>query len=195
MPSKLALVWLFEQVSARLAADGTPVTNAFGWRIPAQHPYGNRIAWVPGDPSGSLGVIAPPRNPGTTPRSLFTLNELFTCVIYGEDLTDPENEIRQYEIVRYLRDAWLRAIYHTAHGAFTLRTEQWITDRLERRHGAALRCVCDIQATVPDVPFPETVPPAVIEVPTPPYEPLAADLTVQELDVTESIHVAGDDTP
>jgi hypothetical protein len=45
------------------------------------------------------------------------------------------------------------------------------------------------------VPYPETEPGPIIEIPTPPYEPLEADLTVEELDVSENIHVSGDDSP
>lgn len=195
MPSKLGLVWLFEEVSARLAADGTPVTSQFGWRIPAQHPYGNRIAWVPGDPTGVLGQLAPPRNPGQTPRSLATLNEVFTVIINGQDPADPENEIKQYEICRYLHDAWFRAVYQVAYGISAIRAEQWITDKLERRHGAALRVVCELQTVIPDTPFPDQVPPPVVEYPPDGDPRLAADLTVTELDVDELIHVTGDDPP
>lgn len=182
----LALPWLYETVSASLAADLTPVANAFGWRIPGQHPYSNRIAWVPGDPNGAIGTMGPPRNPGGDPRSLGTLNELFHVVISGQDPTDPENELLQYSIVRYLRDAWYRAVYHAVHGAFGIKYEQWNTDRLERRFGAALVVVCELQTTIPDEPYPDNGQ-SVVD------PPLEADLTVSELDVDETIHVSGDD--
>jgi hypothetical protein len=188
MTSKLALVHLYEVVTAMLKADQVPVTSLFGWRIPAQHPMGNRIAWVPGDLGGTLGETGPARYPGGEPRSLATLNELFTVVINGQDLTEPEDELKQYSVVRYIRDAWYRAVYHAAYGVFAIRSEQWVTTRLERRHGAALRIVGEIQAAVRDEAWPDQ---PSGEVP-PPFE---ADLTVDELDVSETFHVSGADTP
>jgi hypothetical protein len=81
---------------------------------------------------------------------------------------------------RYLRDAWYRAVYYVAYGAFTLRLEQWITDRLERRHGAALRCVCELQTNVPDVPW-NGGGAGLAPIDT------GAEIDVTELDVTETI--------
>lgn len=181
--SKLAWVNLFEVVSAAFVADKVPALNLFGWRIPAQHPKGNRIAWVPGDPSGVVGSLLPPRNPGGEPRSLGTLGEIFTIIINGQDPCDPENEMRQYEIVRYLRDAWFRAVYHAAYGAFTVRSESWITTRLERRHGAALRLGVELQAAIPDEAWPDTGVSNQVDVDQ-------AVLDVEELDVEEQITVA-----
>jgi len=186
--TQLALPWLYEQVTAHLLADGTPVVSQFGWRIPAQQVYGNRIAWVPGDPHGAIGTMGPPRNPGGDPRSLGTLSELFTVTINGQDPAEPENELKQYSIVRYLRDAWYRAVYHVAHGVFDVRYEEWITTRTERRHGAALRIVTELQSAVWDVPYPETgtgyAPPDT-----------GAVIDVIELDVIEQVIVHPTDTP
>lgn len=188
MASILALTHLYEVVSAALVADSTPCDSVFGWRMPAQHPESNRIAWIPGDPSGALGLTGPARNPGQWPRSLATLNELFTVVINGHDPDDPENELRQYEITRYLRDAWYRAVYRAAYGAFAVKYEQWITTRLERRHGTALKIVCEIQATVPDIPFSQIPPFADAPSDT------AAHIAVSLLDVTE-IDIIGSGPP
>jgi hypothetical protein len=179
----LALPWLFDQVSASFAAESVPAVNLFGWRVPAQHAIGNRLAWFPGDPTGAFGQIAPPRNPGGYPRSLATTLEVFTVIINGQDPTEPENERLQYAIVRYLRDAWYRAVHNTVHGAWALKSEQWITDRNERRYGAALRIIAQIEATVPDLPFSQIPPWA-----TP--EPVGASIDVTELDVTENIQVS-----
>jgi hypothetical protein len=182
MTSKHAWVNLFELVSARFVAEHVPATNLFGWRVPAQHVKGNRIAWVPGDPNGMVGTLLPPRNPGGNPRSLGTLGEVFTIVINGQDPREPENELRQYEIVRYLRDAWFRAVYHAAYGAFTIRGETWITTRLERRHGAALRIACELQAAIPDEVWPDDGIPSEV-----PIE--AAVIDVHELDITDILTV------
>lgn len=148
--STLAVEHLFNQVSASFAADGIRATNLFGWRIPAQHPYGPRIAWVPGDPSNSAGLTTAPRGPGGNPRALGMLRELFTVYFTAQDASDPENELVQYHIVRMLHDAWFRAVYHAAHGTFWIRSETWETKRSERRHGATLRLVCEVLAPILD---------------------------------------------
>jgi hypothetical protein len=186
MTGKLAWVHLFEAVSARFVLENVPAVNLFGWRIPAQHPKGNRIAWVPGDPNGIVGTLLPPRNPGSDPRSLGTLGELFTIIINGQDPTDPENEMRQYEIVRYLRDAWFRAAYHAAYGTFTVRSESWVTARNERRHGAALKIGVELQAPIPDEAWPDdgTQDEVLVD---------QAVIDVHELDVTEQITVTRGD--
>ncbi len=182
MTSKLAWPTLYHLVSARFVLEKVPCSNMFGWRIPAQHPKGNRIAWVPGDPNGTVGTLLPPRNPGGEPRSLGTLGEVFTILINGQDPTDPENELAQYSIVRYLRDAWFRAVYHAAYGAFTIRSEQWVTTRLERRHGAALKIAVELQAMIPDEVWPDDGTPTEIDLD-------AAVIDVTELDVTDVLTV------
>lgn len=181
----LAVVNLYERVSSFLISDGVPAVSMFGWRIPAQHPYGNRYAWIPGDQSGALGAMGPPRNPGGSPRSLGTLNETFTVLINGYDPTDPENELAQYKVCRYLYDALFRGIYRFAYGAFAVRYEQWVTPRAERRHGAALRVVCELQATVPDLPWSGDLPYTIM-----PPPPLSADILVSLLDVDEHVVVS-----
>ena len=191
MTGKLAWLAMFDSVDALFKLEGTPATNMFGWRIPAQHPLDNRIAWVPGDPSGALGTLQPVRNPGTYPRSLGTLGEVFTILINGQDLTEPENERLQYQVCRYLRDAWFRAAYIFAHGAFTVRSEQWVTQRLERRHGAALKLVVELEATIPDEPWPN---PGNGEGGLAPAD-TGILIDVTELDVTETIQVEPTDTP
>lgn len=150
MTTTLAVEQLYSRVVARFALDVTPAENVFGWREPEKHVEGNRIAWVPGDPSGKVGLTAPPRNPGRNPRPLATLRELFTCVISASDPTDPENELAQYKATRLLRDLWFRAVYLAAHGTFVIRDEAWISVRKERRHGAAIRVVLELEAMVAD---------------------------------------------
>jgi hypothetical protein len=148
--STLAVENLFNVVSASFTADGILATNLFGWRVPTQHPYGPRIAWVPGDPSNSAGLTTAPRGPGGNPRQLAMLRELFTVYFTAQDPADPENELVQYHIVRMLHDAWMRAVYHAAHGTYWIRSQGWETKRSERRHGATLRVVCEILAPILD---------------------------------------------
>jgi hypothetical protein len=175
----LALEKLYADVTARFAAEGTPAVNVFGWRQPAlQQVHVARISWVPGDATGSVGRVGPARNPGRDPRPLATLREYFTVTIATSDPTAPEDEMKQYIATRLLRDAWHRAVYLAAHGTFTIESERWMTDRKERRYGAALRVLCTIEAMVPDI-APESMPISVGGV-----------LDINELDVTEPIDIA-----
>lgn len=160
MADTLAVERLFGAVSASLADDyAGSVPNVFGWREPARHVSSglNRIAWYPGDPSGNAGTMAPPRNPGRNPRPLGTLLELFTVVINGVDRAALDDEQAQYKATRLIYDAWFRAVYLAAHGTFTIVSERWLVDKLERRYGAALEIVCQIQAPVLDTVHDELV--------------------------------------
>lgn len=159
---------LFNQVTASFAADGIHAQNLFGWRIPTQHPFGPRIAWVPGDPSNSAGLDTAPRGPGGYPvRALGMLRELCTVYFTAQDPSDPENELVQYHIVRQLHDAWFRAAYHAAYGTFWIRSTAWETKRSERRHGATMRIVFEILAPIldrlPDPPLTDANPDDVVD--------------------------------
>lgn len=183
MADTLALEKLFADVVARFAAEGTVCTNLFGWRVPPQQVIGPRIAWVPGDPSGSVGQDGPARNPGRNPRPLGTLHELFQVIISASDPTEPENELLQYRATRMLRDAWHRAVYLSARGTFQFRSEAWLIDKNERRLGTALRIVCEIQSMIPDE-----------ALPTAPVDTDAA-LEVSALDTTDTLPVSPADAP
>lgn len=157
----LALENLYNQTVAQFAADGTAITNAFGWREYRKHlvvgsPLGNRIMWVPGNETGDgdIGKAAPPRYPGNNPRALGTLLELFTVFVCGFDASAPENELLQYKATRFNFDAWYRAVYLAAYGTFTIESLKWDRSKTERQHGAMLVAVCTIQAMIPDVTYP-----------------------------------------
>jgi hypothetical protein len=153
MADTLAIEAYYAAVGARFTAEGTAASNVFGWRTVAQHPEGNRCAWVPGDPSGKLGELAGAKQPGRNPRPLATLRELFTVYLDAVDTSALENEALQYRAVRLLFDAWLRALYLAAHGNFQVRSVDWVTDSsLERRYGATARVVVSVDAMVPDSP-------------------------------------------
>ena len=156
----LALPRLYDAVVARFAAEAAvgvdPVPNLFGWRTSAQKLItGNRICWIPGDPNGELGQVKAARNPGRNPRSLATIDELFTVEVIASDAdpTKRENERIQYQAARVLYDAWYRAIHLAASGTFTIQSLDWITDKKERRFGAGIRAVCTIEAMLPDKVF------------------------------------------
>src|SRR6185436_1709651 len=154
MTEILALERLFDSVVARFAAEApagqTPVPNLFGWREPAQKlTTGARILWIPGDPNGSVGDLLPATQPGRNPRSIDTLLELFTVEVLAHDLTQLENERLQYHATRLLFDAWWRAVYLTMPGRVDVKSTEWVTEKKERRYGAAIRAVCTVSAMVP----------------------------------------------
>lgn len=177
MADTLALINLYNGVVALYSAEGTNVPNHFGWRKPAQAQHdtpGNRIVWYPGDPRGQLGKVGPARNPGQNPRSLATLNELFTVEISGCDLTSLVDETKQYIATRFLFDAWFRAVYKLARGTFAIESSEWEIDKKEGRFGATIRVVCTIQSKVPDKEF--------ISAPV----DTNAEVAIQELNITET---------
>lgn len=170
---------LYDAVRARFLAESVPVAMLFGWRTPFQQlETGNRIVWVPGDPDGALGELLPPKYPGRNPRALANLGELFYVEISAADVADPENERAQYQATRELFDTWLRAVQLAAHGTYRVVSAKWLTEKNDRRHGAAIRAVVSIQSVVFDQVF-EGV------------EANAghAALNVAELEVTESLSV------
>lgn len=151
--SKLALEHMFDSVVTSFTSDGINAVNYFGWRESAQHrdqvlPY---IVWAPGDPSDSLGDLGAARYPGAQPKPLALLTELFTVYITAHDPSAIEDERAQYHVTRLLYDAWFRAVYRAIHGTFKVRSQQWLTGKTERRFGATLRVVCQVDAPILDV--------------------------------------------
>jgi len=184
MTDTLALVKLYQDVTARFAVETPGVAQPFGWREPPRQFTGPRIAWVPGDPAGNIGADEAARNVGRNPRPISTLRELFHCVISTSDQTAPEVELAQYVAVRALRDAWWRAVYLAAHGTVRVISQAWNIDRQnERRFGATLIAICTIESMVADAPL-EGVP-----------EDTAINARLSLLDVTETIHVTKDSPP
>lgn len=149
-----ALPRLYDAVAARFAAESFACAMAFGWRTPAaQIETSRRIVWVPGDESGELGEILPPKYPGRNPRALLNLGELFYCDLSTSDVATPEDERTQYQATRELYDTWLRAVHLAAHGTYEIVSSTWITAKNARRYGAAIRVVGSIQAVVFDQPY------------------------------------------
>ncbi len=149
----LALPRLFDAVIERFADEGTNIPNVFGWKQRARQGTSNRIVWVPGDESDSLGEVGAARDPGRNPRSLATLSEFFTVDIEAVDPTDSEDERDQYQAARLLFDAWWRAVYFAARGTVTLVSASWIDVKRERRYGAGIRVVCALEAMIPDTEY------------------------------------------
>lgn len=157
----LAVTNLFDKVKAFFADEGMGTAFDFGWKAPQRQDAqgtgrGNRIVFTPGDPTGSLGAILPPRYPGRNPRPLATLPELFTVRIWGLDASKEADERAQYEAARRLYDAWFRAMHHVAHGVFAIVNQAWVNPAALRSRGAEIQVVCTIQAVIPDAPYPQT---------------------------------------
>lgn len=149
----LALTSLYDGVVSRMEAAGYTGEQPFGWREPAKRLAGRRIVWVPGD-DDAVGDVGAPKKPGRNPRPLWTIDELCTVFVEAFDEAAPEDERAQYQAVRELLDAWLRAVYLEAHGTVEIADLRWVTDKNLRRAGAAVRAVLTVQAMVPDAPDP-----------------------------------------
>jgi hypothetical protein len=184
MADTLALEKAYDDVTARFASEGTLVESAFGWREPARNLVSRaRLVWVPGNRNGIAGKVMPARNPGRNPRPIATLAEYFHVWISASDYDGAEVERRQYKVVRLLRDAWHRAMYLSARGTFAIESEEWLTERKERRFGAALVITCTIEAMIPDAPLASA-----------PVDS-AAVIATSQLDVTEVDTFTAADAP
>lgn len=176
----LALEHLFDKVDARFRQEGAGEINVFAWGTSKQlQGTSSRIVWTPGDAGGGVGTVAPARFPGRNPRPIATLQELFTVTLSATDATEPESARAQYKATRLLYDAWVRAVYLAAHGTFRIASQSWVApERKQRKHGAAIRVVCTIDAMIPDV-----------EIEGAPTD-TGAEIDVEQHDVTEVLTVA-----
>lgn len=149
MADTWALPELYAAVVDRFGDELIAVPNVFGWLEPEKKVVtGPRIVWYPGDPSRSMGDLTPPKWPGRNPRSLGTINELFTVECTSIDTAD-SSDLAQYIAARDLFDAWYRAAYLHATATLTVRSLEWVVP-LARRAGACIRAVCSIEAMIPD---------------------------------------------
>ena len=170
-----ALPALYERVAARFVAEGTDVPMAFGWLAPAeQMAEVTRITWTPGDESGALGTIVPPRS-GTVPRQLAQVLELCTIEIAAFDPTRAGDELAQYRATRELLDALVRALRLEAFGTVDFLASKWIGGDRAFRAGGAIRMVIAVRAPILDE--------------AAPYERVSVGVAVAvaELDQTEDV--------
>lgn len=153
MTEVLALPKLYDDVTALVLAADPTVHVAFGWREPTKQleAVPRRLIWVPGDQGSGLGREAPAKFPGRIPRPLGTLLELFQVHVQAYDAADRENERKAYTATRLLFDVWRSALHRSAPGRYIVESVRWVTDKIERRHGAALVATCTIQAMLPDL--------------------------------------------
>lgn len=160
MSTVFALERLHDLVVASFATDQINATHSFGWRERARHATSSlpRVIWIPGDDEGgALGELGGARWPGQNPRPLALLKELCTVYLVGNDPSAPDDERKQYHVTRMLFEAWYVAAYHAMHTNFRVKAQRWVTDKLERRFGTALRVLIEIDAPViealPDEPL------------------------------------------
>ncbi len=147
-----ALERLFNTAKTDLEALVPGVLVRFGWREHTKHLQGSsapRVDFRPGDTSMSLGKFAAAREPGRSPRPLFTIKEYFTVTVSSNDPTDPENELKQYVATRELFDSVINRLYRHAHGTFSLERANWNGPN-ERRMGAELVLIGVIDTPVFD---------------------------------------------
>jgi hypothetical protein len=147
---------LYTSLVARVAAEGPLDCDVvFGWRAPARSRLKRRrIAVIPGDESGSVGEIAPggPSSGDGVYRALATLRELVTIECEANDPSAPEDELAQYRAARALYDVAVRGAMLAMPGRVRVSSTEWETRRTERRHGALLRVVLELDAVIPDAP-------------------------------------------
>ena len=173
-----ALPRLFDAVVAQFAADGTLAEQTFGWLAPAEQVRTNaRITWTPGDKNGVLGAFGPPKYNGMPARQIATLFELCTVEIYAFDPAQRTVERSQYQIVRELFDAWLRAVDLAAAGTYLIVGSEWVGGDRTRRSGASLLVVFSVQAPIVDEPTATATAPA----------DTGAEIEVHELEATDVI--------
>ena len=166
MAAEHAFDIIFERVIAQLAADSNTANVVFGARELAKRiNYGpgqaNRVVFVPGDEKGAIGEYGPavksrPRSfEGiNTPRTLFTLGEIFRVFCWAFDGTNPESERAQYVAARFLHDQVVRALYKTSYGNFVLTKPTIVPQGVERKFGCEIVITLLVTAKIPDDPGP-----------------------------------------
>lgn len=148
---------IYTSISDRVAAEGPADCEVvFGWRAPQRRrATRRRIAVIPGDATtggaGTLGGGGPSIGDGVY-RSLARLGEMVTVECEAHDPSAPEDELAQYRETRWLYDIAIRAILRAHMGRAEVVSQEWETRRSERRHGALMRVLLELDVAVPDAP-------------------------------------------
>lgn len=170
---------LYDRVAARFAAEATNVPMYYGWKEAATQVRDSaRLVWVPGDPSGNLGRIGPPKYPSRD--QLLTLFEYVTIHGTAAEASDLTDSRAQYQRSRELLDALLRAVHLEAVGTYTVLQNLWYGMHADvtRRWGASWKVVLEVQSPIVNDPVS--------------YESVlmdAAEIEAHELDHSETVLV------
>jgi hypothetical protein len=187
MADKLALINLYDLVTAAYVAESDTTPHFFGWKQPPrQREARARILWVPGTPEGEIGEITAPKLIHEYPaRALANIQEQFHVYIHGFDPdAAPEDDRAHYIAVRFAFDTWFRHVYNSVHGTFSLGRARYNPGSRpqEFRHGATILVGGTIQAVIPDAQVDEV-------------NPVDGQLSLQMLDETETVTIDNEATP
>lgn len=179
--SVFGLSLLFQDVKALFVSEAVTTANVvFGKREPTKQVNqgvgrANRVVFVPGDPSGKAGTYEGAKihrrgfgGGHKASKSLLTFKELATVYCWAVDATDSatlNDENKQYDAARLLHDQVVRAIYRSpnmGHGTFKLSSPTWFQDKVERRYGAEIMFLLEIEAMIPDEPGLGQLPTAIV---------------------------------
>lgn len=162
----LALEKLYLDIVARFTTEAPSVEILFGWREPAKQlnqgtGRANRVCIVPGI-DGKAGSYDGAKRPGRNPRPLATFNESATVYVWAYDASGPNDELKQWKACRLLHDAVIRALELSTRSETGANVQleysdpEWLGPT-ERRFGAELRFVLDVESMIPDSPYTEVL--------------------------------------
>jgi hypothetical protein len=188
-----AVVAMRRKVDAQFAADGSDVPSFFGAReITQQFASNRRIVWVPGDPNGDIGEVREPVRTGEAPvRDVAEILERFTLYIHGTDadVANASDDEAQYQEVRLIFDAVIRALKLHFFGTFKVLSSKYLSGPSAfGSWGSQIRAVLQVSARVPDVALDGQ---SLYQLVTPYGGSVTANVAVTELDVTETVQAHG----
>ena len=146
---------LYRAVKADFAVRDAGVQFTFGWKQSNRQNTSTgasfaRIDWVPGNEAGDMGEDKPARELNRKPRIIADLDEDFHIILRGHDASAPEDEEKQYSIIRLLYDELRASMYRAGHGTFQVGKPRWVTSKNERRLGASAVIPCIMRSPIPD---------------------------------------------
>jgi hypothetical protein len=151
------LLALAKSVRAYFAANDVTATASLGWKQPTEQinqgpGRANRVVFIPSDPTGRGGKLAPTQQPGqrnfssapdaradTSVRSLYTWERFVIVSVWAVDATAPADEEKQIEAVEDLFEQTIRAVHAFAHNDARWGDVAWTTSPVEHVFGRELR--------------------------------------------------------
>lgn len=176
-----ALTDAFDLVEARFAADGRDVLMELGWRAKEKHNLSRpRIVWQPGDAGASLGVAGSNISAGQSfPLTYGTLWQTVTLYISApSDPASPDDERKQWTNTMELRNALIIAFTKSlGTPQYRIESERYET-QVGRRAQVTIVSVVSFRDDIQDD---QSVGLEQVDA--------TADVTLEELDVTEEFSV------